>query len=48
MVSTMSSAGWPAASIALRMGAIGDRQPVEVSLCSTHTALISRALSWRR
>ena len=48
MVSTMSSAGWPAASIALRMGAIGDRQPVAVSLCSTQTALISCALSLRR
>src|SRR5580700_2128149 len=48
MVSTVSRAGWPAASIALRMGAIGDRQPVAVSLCSTQTALISCALSLRR
>ena len=30
----MNSAGWPAASMALRMSAIGDEQPVEVSLCS--------------
>ena len=48
MVSTRNSAGWPAASIALRISAIGDRQPVEVSLCRTHTALISCALSLRR
>jgi hypothetical protein len=48
MVSTISSAEWPAASIALRIGSIGDRQPVAVSLCSTQTALISRALSLRR
>ena len=48
MVSTISSAGWPAALIALRIGSIGDRQPVAVSLCSTHTALISCALSLRR
>ena len=48
MVSTKNSAGWPAASIALRISAIGDRQPVEVSLCSTQTALISFFLSLRR
>ena len=47
MVSTISSAGWPAASIALRISAIGDRQPVEVSLCRTQTALISLLLSSR-
>src|SRR3979490_2145309 len=35
MVSTRNSAGWPARSIALRISAIGDRQPVAVSLCST-------------
>src|SRR5438128_1051985 len=40
MVSTSSSAGWAAASIALRISWIGDRQPVEVSLCRTQTALI--------
>ena len=34
--------------MALRIGSIGDRQPVAVSLCSTHTALISCALSLRR
>ena len=48
MVSTRNSAGWPAASIALRMSAIGERQPVEVSLCSTQTALISLFVSLRR
>ena len=48
MVSTRNSAGWPAASIALRISAIGDRQPVEVSLCSTQTALISFLVSLRR
>ena len=48
MVSTKNSAGWPAASIALRISATGDRQPVEVSLCSTQTALISLFLSLRR
>ena len=47
MVSTRNSAGWPAASIALRISAIGERQPVEVSLCSTQTALISLFLSLR-
>ncbi len=45
MVSTISSAGWPALSIALRTSATGDRQPVEVSLCRKQTALISLALS---
>src|SRR5216117_3666741 len=48
MVSTRNSAGWPAASIALRISATGDRHPVEVSLCSTQTALISLFLSLRR
>ena len=47
MVSTMNSAGWPAASIALRIAAIGERQPVEVSLCRTQTALISLLVSLR-
>ena len=47
MVSTMNSAGWPAASIALRISAIGVSAPVEVSLCSTQTALISCFLSSR-
>src|SRR5712671_6120225 len=45
MVSTRNSAGWPARLIAWRISAIGDRQPVAVSLCSTQTALISCALS---
>src|SRR5215468_249889 len=48
MVSTKNSAGWPAASIALRISAIGERHPVEVSLCRTQTALISLFLSLRR
>ncbi len=48
MVSTRNSAGWPAASIALRISATGERQPVDVSLCSTQTALISLFLSARR
>ena len=48
MVSTIKSAGWPAALMALRIAAIGDRQPVAVSLCSTQTALISWPLSLRR
>ena len=43
----MNRAGWPAASIALRISAMGERQPVEVSLCSTQTALISCFLSSR-
>ena len=43
----MNSAGWPTASIALRISAIGERQPVEVSLCSTQTALISFLVSLR-
>ena len=47
MVSTMNKAGCPAASIALRIAAIGELQPVEVSLCRTHTALISLFLSSR-
>ena len=45
MVSTRNSAGWPAASIALRIAAIGERQPVAVSLWRTQTALISWPLS---
>ena len=42
MVSTISSAGWPAASIALRTAAMSEVTPVEVSLWTTHTALILR------
>ena len=45
MVSTISSAGCPAASIARRTSSISETQPVEVSLCTTQTALISCALS---
>ena len=48
MVSTSNSAGWPAASIALRISAIGDMHPVEVSFCRTQTALISFLVSLRR
>src|SRR3979490_1627159 len=39
MVSTKNNAGCPAASMAFRISAIGDSAPVEVSLCSTQTAL---------
>ena len=45
MVSTMNRAGWPAASIALRISATRLVAPVEVSLWTTMTALILRALS---
>ena len=44
MVSTISNAGWPALSIALRISATGERQPVDVSLCRKQTALISLLL----
>ncbi len=44
----MYSAEWPAASIAFRTSPIRDVTPVEVSLCTTHTALNSLALSARR
>ncbi len=47
MVSTISSAGWPAASIARRTAAMSEVTPVEVSLCTTHTALILLPVSWR-
>ena len=47
IVSTINSALCPAASMALRTAAISEVQPVEVSLWTTQTALISRALSWR-
>ena len=45
MVSTISSAGWPARSIAARISAMRLVAPVEVSLCTTITALIACALS---
>ena len=48
MVSTMNSAGCLAASIAWRISSIGERQPVDVSLWSTHTALILCPASLRR
>ena len=41
IVSTISSAGWPAASIAARIASMRVVQPVEVSLCTTHTARIA-------
>ena len=40
MVSTISSAGCPASSIAARIGGIALVTPVEVSLCTTVTALM--------
>ena len=45
MVSTWSSAGCLALSIALRTGGIRLVTPVEVSLCTTHTALMAWDLS---
>ena len=47
MVSTISSAGCPAAAIAARTAAIGLTQPVDVSLWTTHTARMRWASSWR-
>ena len=47
MVSTSSRAGWPAASIARRTALISEVTPVEVSLWTTHTALIAWPLSAR-
>ena len=44
-VSTSSNAGWRAASIAARTAAISVTQPVEVSLCTTPTALMLWAVS---
>ncbi len=45
MVSTSSSAGCFVSSIAARTSGIGMNMPVAVSLCTTHTALISCAVS---
>ena len=45
MVSTSSSAGWPAASSAARTAPMRLVTPVEVSLCTTATALIARSRS---
>ena len=42
-MSTISSAGCPAASIALRTAAMSEVTPVEVSLCTTQTALMRRS-----
>ena len=47
-MSTSSSAGCPAASMARRTAAISDVTPVDVSLCTTHTALIRCCVSSRR
>ena len=44
-MSTRSSAGWPALSIARRTAAMLEATPVEVSLWTTATALIACALS---
>src|SRR5471032_316334 len=48
MVSTRNSAGCPAASIARRTAAMSDVTPVEVSLCTTQTALIVCCVSSRK
>ena len=45
IVSTISSAGWRAASMARRTSSMREVAPVEVSLCTTHTALMAWALS---
>ncbi len=45
MVSAIKSAGWPASSSARRTAATSVTQPVDVSLWTTHTALISWAVS---
>ena len=47
MLSTIKRAGWPAASMAWRTAAMSEVTPVEVSLCTTHTALIFFSVSWR-
>ena len=47
-MSTISSAGCPARSIAARIGGIGVVTPVDVSLCTTHTALIACPVSARK
>ncbi len=46
-MSTSSSAGWFAASIALRTSPMRLVAPVDVSLCTTQTALIACPLSSR-
>ncbi|KAF0122918.1 MAG: hypothetical protein FD152_3433 [Xanthobacteraceae bacterium] len=46
-MSTISSAGWPAASMALRTSSMREVAPVEVSLWTTQTALKLCALSSR-
>ena len=48
MVSTINSAGCCAASMALRTSAMREVTPVEVSLCTTHTALMRLGWSARR
>ena len=48
MVSTISSAGCLAASMARRTSSMREVAPVEVSLCTTHTALMVCPLSSRR
>ena len=48
MVSTASSARWPAASMALRMAGMSLTTPEAVSTCTVRTALIAPDLSARR
>ena len=45
MVSAISSAGWPAASIAARTSGTGIIMPVAVSLWTTQTALMAWPVS---
>ena len=47
MLSTIRRAGCPAASMAWRTAAMSEVTPVEVSLCTTHTALIFFSVSLR-
>ena len=46
-VSTMYSAGWPAALIALPIASMSFQTPDAVSTCATSTALMLCVLSWR-
>jgi hypothetical protein len=48
MVSTMKRAGWAAAFIACLTSGMRDTTPVEVSLCTTHTALMRSSVSARK
>ena len=46
--STTNNAGWPLASRAARSASRSLVTPLAVSVCTTNTAAISRAVSWRR